>query len=582
MQPLSDAQIAANLRELAVAAEHERSGVALMPEHAGQIVSLPDHLLNRIHQADPALAARVAAEGVYVNLSGRPELGPYSVTGLPMPNYATAQGEIAFDTSTPEGRYSLLLEDRARVEAAMRLAPNAHIPPEILSTHSLQYFQAAETMYYVPDALTAALAEMAPEPVRYQEGAATSVTPAATTALAHQVTVAEPDQVSVPTSGYGRVLDPATGQPVPLFDGPPARHQARQGGVGDCGMIATIGAVAGHRPDLLSRMIQPNPDGTVDVVFHETSLPGAVVTPTGRELRITVTPDVPLTSFDTTESAYVRQVQVGASWAAVVEKAVAALDRTWSDARRDVWQKMWNDFHETTGEAAPAGYARLTFGSTSAWQAELLSQLTGLPARTATFNPTVGVEPATEARLSALLAAGNPVIVGSRPGYPNGEPFGLVKGHAYEMVAVAQGKVWLRDPYDARHPDPMTIREFLDSMAPSFAYLDGTAPPAPAPAPAPASAPSQGVPHTAGRIHTDDYVATVTYYAVMSAGAAAEGLTVVAVDGQETKVGRWTAPDASGAGGERPVTRDVAERIAADVLGFALPDELSLRDMLGR
>nr|WP_306206020.1 toxin glutamine deamidase domain-containing protein [Actinoplanes sp. RD1] len=582
MQPLSDPEIAAKLRELAVAAEHDRSGVALMPEHAGQIISLPNHLLNRIHQADPQLAARVAAEGVYVDLSGRPELGPYSVTGLPMPNYADAQGVIAYDMSTPEGRYSLLMEDRARVEAAIRRTPGAHVPPHVLATHSLQYFQAGKTMFYVPDALTAALAEMAPEPVRYQEGTATSVTSTATTALAHEVTIAAADRVTVATSGYGRVIDPATGQPVPLFNGPPTRHQARQGGVGDCGMIATIGAVAGHRPDLLSRMIQPNPDGTVDVVFHETSLPGALVTPTGRELRITVTPDVPLSSFNTAESAYARQVQVGASWAAVVEKAVAALDRTWTDARRDQWQDMYNRVTNTTDVAAPSGYARLTFGSLPLLQAELLSQLTGLPARTARFNPTAGVEPATEARLSSLLAAGNPVIVGSRGAYPGGDPFGLVPGHAYELAAVSQGQVWLRDPYDHRHPDPMTIREFLDSVNQSFAYLDAPAPQPSPPAPTPARS-SFEVPHTAGRIHTDDYVATVTYYAVMSAGAEAEGLTVVASDEHGPKVGRWTArPEASGAGGERPVTRETAERIAAEVLGFVLPDELSLRDMLGR
>lgn len=36
-----------------------------------------------------------------------------------------------------------------------------------------------------------------------------------------------------------------------LFDGPPTREQARQGSLGDCGVIAALGAVAGHRPEAI-------------------------------------------------------------------------------------------------------------------------------------------------------------------------------------------------------------------------------------------------------------------------------------------------------------------------------------------
>ena len=69
---------------------------------------------------------------------------------------------------------------------------------------------------------------------------------------------------------------------------------------------------------------------------------------------------------------------------------------------------------------------------------------------------------------------------------------------------------------------------------------------------------------------------------MLSDGGAIEGLTVVEILGGEPRSARWTTgPNAQGAGGDSPVTRPEAERIAAQVLGYALPDEATLHGMFG-
>jgi hypothetical protein len=68
---------------------------------------------------------------------------------------------------------------------------------------------------------------------------------------------------------YGTPLDRPDGTRVPLFDGPPSREQTKQGAIGDCGIIATLGALASRYPDLLQDMIRETEDGNYEVRFHE-------------------------------------------------------------------------------------------------------------------------------------------------------------------------------------------------------------------------------------------------------------------------------------------------------------------------
>jgi hypothetical protein len=54
------------------------------------------------------------------------------------------------------------------------------------------------------------------------------------------------------------------------FDGPPARQQVAQGSVGDCGIVATLGAVAGHRPPgAIQDAIKQVGDGEYEISLQE-------------------------------------------------------------------------------------------------------------------------------------------------------------------------------------------------------------------------------------------------------------------------------------------------------------------------
>ncbi|WUS97729.1 hypothetical protein OHA46_14040 [Streptomyces sp. NBC_00708] len=57
---------------------------------------------------------------------------------------------------------------------------------------------------------------------------------------------------------YGTPLDGPDGERIPLFDGSPTREQTKQGIIGDCGVISTLGAVAGHLPEAISHCVREN------------------------------------------------------------------------------------------------------------------------------------------------------------------------------------------------------------------------------------------------------------------------------------------------------------------------------------
>jgi len=614
-------QLTEQLHRLAVDAEQGQRSLPMLPASAGQVIGLRPDQLAQLQAVDPALAARIAREGVYVDLTGQVDIGPYALANAPHVDVGGVHP--GFDLATDAGRRALLAEDVRRAYATITATyGSSPAITQLLGSHSFHYLAQTRTMVLVSDALTRAILNLAPSaPVEpAPEVAPLAVGPTEIHVYADHPTLPEPDPGEVAPE-YGRPVDPNSGAAAPLWNGLPRREQVAQGALGDCGMLASIGAVAGHSPQTIGNLFRPNPDGTVDVLLHESSLPGDRTTPTGRRLRITVTPDVPVHAIMPGQAAYADQAQVGAAWASMLEKALAAVDRTWTESRQVAWQQQWQSWQgwSDPNQAAPRGYARMNPGSTSDLWAEVLTQLTGESARADRFPTHPGSEPTVEATLAQLLARRIPVIVSTMPPdryqhLPNGTPpYGLHAGHAYEVVAARDGYIWLRNPWNHGHPQPIPVRAFLDLMSRDYAHLDRApvVPPLP-PVPPVAKQASWAGGSTAevrvgasagvatntaltaagpGRTVTERGGAYFVYYADRgTAGELAQLLAVevgpagprsIAWDNGSATPGAGTGSAPAHAVGRWPVNRTEAEQVARSELGFELPDEPTLHEMLG-
>ncbi|MFU9034612.1 MULTISPECIES: toxin glutamine deamidase domain-containing protein [Streptomyces] len=279
---------------------------------------------------------------------------------------------------------------------------------------------------------------------------------------------------------YGTPLDRPDGTRVPLFDGPPSREQTQQGAIGDCGIIATLGALASRYPDLLQDMIRETEDGNYEVRFHEVARNNyGNQAPTGRILTVRVTPEVPVYSDFPGITAYANANDVGVAWPAIMEKAIAGLDQFWDDKKREYMSQLPRnrDFDDNL----LTGYSRITQGSTSGDRAELLAQLTGRTSENHDF-PTqydrYGRSPEKQllAHLRELTESGRPVVIGTRArgtGVENKMEKNLLSSHAYEIVSVDEkGLIQLRNPHNSNHPQPLTIKEFMKYCSDQYASLE--------------------------------------------------------------------------------------------------------------
>ncbi|WP_433178152.1 hypothetical protein [Actinoallomurus sp. CA-150999] len=279
---------------------------------------------------------------------------------------------------------------------------------------------------------------------------------------------------------YGTPLERSDGARTPLFDGEPMREQTKQGDLGDCGIIATLGAVAGHRPEAIRDCVRETDDGNYEVRLHEAKYSSSRMRyePTGRPVTLTVTPDLPVHADDPGKPAFADSTSTGAAWAPVLEKAVAGTDQTWNDERRQKWSDRWDV--QGNGGDAPTGYVRLNQGSNPSDRAELLTQLTGKPAKSWEF-PTGydhngrGPDRQLLEDFRKQLGDSKPILVGTRD-LRAGEkrlPHKLHHCHAYEVTSVdGGGRIHLRNPWNAQHPQVMTVKEFKDSMRARYTTLD--------------------------------------------------------------------------------------------------------------
>ncbi|TDC87016.1 hypothetical protein E1285_21645 [Actinomadura sp. 7K507] len=279
---------------------------------------------------------------------------------------------------------------------------------------------------------------------------------------------------------YGTPLERRDDTRTPLFDGEPTREQAEQGVLGDCGIIATLGALARHHPGAIRDSVREGEDGNYQVRLHEAkySISNRRYQPTGRPTTLTVTPDLPVFDQRPDTPAFANSTSTGAAWAPILEKAVAGTDQTWNDERQDKATRIWNA-RGNPGEA-PTGYVRLHQGSNEGDRAELLTQLTGRPAKVVEFPTGYDNQGRSAARqlrdeIVGHLSEDKPVLVGTRKLNENelALPKKLVDNHVYEVTEVdEQGSFHLRNPWNSRHPETMTVQEFKANTRPRYTTLE--------------------------------------------------------------------------------------------------------------
>jgi hypothetical protein len=282
---------------------------------------------------------------------------------------------------------------------------------------------------------------------------------------------------NIPPTTQDRYLDQSN--LVPVFDGLPTRYQAVQGGVGDCGIVATLGTVAERRPDTIKDAIKQVGDGEYEITLHEiteATPADPVARPTGDVKTYRVNDELPVrTDLPSWPPAGVQAESCG--WAALMEKVIAAEDQTWDTVKKAGWDQAWTTQHKPTVDQsranaglgpsandAPMGYNRLDIGSTAYQRADLLAKLTGEDAE---VRRIPGEQQGEQALLDGFrdqLNAGKPVLVGSRGHHRPSERFPnrIVPGHAYEVTKVENNKIHMHNPWGKRHPDPMDVKTFWE------------------------------------------------------------------------------------------------------------------------
>ncbi|MFE5720571.1 hypothetical protein [Streptomyces erythrochromogenes] len=278
---------------------------------------------------------------------------------------------------------------------------------------------------------------------------------------------------------YATPLDRADGTRTPLFDGEPSREQTCQGKLNDCGIIATLGAVAAHDPDAIRSRVSETEDGNYAVMLHEARLTtSGGYEATGRMHNLTVTPDLPVFDTNPDAPAFADSVSTGAAWCPILEKAIAGADQAWNQERRDRWAEL---SEVRKDPEVPEGYVRLDKGSTPGNRAELLTQLTGRPSIVEEFPKQYdrnGISPDAQLMggIRQRLADGKPVLVGTRAKSEGvGGPLSndLKPEHAYEVTEVDErSRIHLRNPWNTGHPEPLTLKQFKDDVRPSYTTLE--------------------------------------------------------------------------------------------------------------
>jgi Calpain family cysteine protease len=208
-----------------------------------------------------------------------------------------------------------------------------------------------------------------------------------------------------------------------------------QGMIGDCWLIASIGAIANSDPELIEQMIRANDNGTYTVTLYDD----------GDAVDVTVTPDIPTVDGDPLFADNPSTSDAGEGtyelWPQLLEKAVA---------------QYYGDYEDLEGD----------------WPSKALELLSGRDAHTYEDDwfGLDDVDPPSVGDIDTLLDGGGAMLVSTAhdnrtPLYDDGT---IVQGHAYyvQQVDPDKGTVTIVNPWglDSYPPITMTYDEFEASF----------------------------------------------------------------------------------------------------------------------
>lgn len=231
--------------------------------------------------------------------------------------------------------------------------------------------------------------------------------------------------------------------PHELFAGDPADadeplvdpSDLDQGMIGDCWLIASIGAIANTSPEVIERMIRANDNGTYSVTLYDD----------GDAVDVTVTPDVPTVEGD----------------------PLFADNPSTSDAGDGTYE-LWPHLVEKAAAQYYGGYEDLE----GDWPSKALELLSGRDTHTYEDDwfGLDDVDPPSVSEIDSLLDGGGAVLVSTAHDnrtslYDDGT---IVQGHAYYVQTVDpdKGTVTIVNPWglDSYPPITMTSDEFEASF----------------------------------------------------------------------------------------------------------------------
>ena len=226
----------------------------------------------------------------------------------------------------------------------------------------------------------------------------------------------------------------------PLFvNGTAAFNDQKQGALGDCYFISTLGALAGRNPTAIANMFIDNGDGTFTVRFFtgsysmsyaaDGSISDGFAGGIGTADYVTVNRQLPAigSTFAYSNAGYSVTSSSAAIWIALAEKAYA----------------QWNETGKS-GRTPANSYASIEGG----WMGTVDAQVLGVNASSYVLANT------TAQPLINALNAGKAVNIGTKASPGNG----LVGGHAYSVTAynAATQTFTLFNPWNSTHPGPLT------------------------------------------------------------------------------------------------------------------------------